>query len=471
MLMTLIQKEMMHHILSVRFVALLVMCLLLIPITLSINHRNYRQNLVDYQEAVKLANIEETTINPQMELKPELEVSKFFLKPSPLSVFANGLGDALPSYLGMTRNGIVQGASSLVSDSLSYLLGHLDFLFLVSTVFSLLALLFTFDVVAGEREAGTLRITLANSLPRDIFLWSKLIGGYLVFVVPFLVSFLFGLLVLVWQGFPLGEPEIFPRVLSLTLVSLLYIGVFFAIGTVISTYLDNSKTALIVAFTVWVFAVLITPRVGFIAAKFIAPTQTSQSIYLEKTALRENFNAELEARKKEIHQEFWKDRPQSSFEEQIAGGLEMDKQVQPLEEEFRQKFKDSADEIDRRYKRSKTRQEGVGETLSRITPTSSLIYVATNLTQTGKIKRNNYFQAGDRYYDALDTDLFSKVLDYISMRTMRPEDTVKITQPSPLETPTLTETLRQSTVDVLLLCFFAVILTTVAFLKFFRSDI
>ncbi len=471
MLVTLIQKEMMHHILSVRFVALLLMCLLLIPLTLSINYRHYQQNLVDYQEAVKLANIEETTINPQMELKPELEVSKLFLKPSPLSVFANGLGDALPSYLGMTRNGIVQGAPSLVSDSLSYLLGHLDFLFLVGTVFSLLALLFTFDAVAGEREAGTLRITLANSLPRDTFLWSKLIGGYLVFVVPFLVSFLFGLLMLVWQGFPLGEPEIFPRVLSLTLVSLLYIGVFFAIGTVISTYLDNSKTALIIAFTVWVFAVLIMPRVGFIAAKFIAPTQTSQSVYLEKTVLRENFNVELEARKKEIHQEFWKDRPQSSFEEQIAGGLEMDKQVQPLEEEFRQKFKESADEIDRRYKRDKARQEGVGETLSRITPTSSLIYIATNLTQTGKIKRNNYFQAGDRYYDALDTDLFSKVLDYISMRTMRPEDTVKITQPPSLETITLGDTFGQSVVDVLLLCFFAVLLTTVAFLKFFRSDI
>ena len=40
-----------------------------------------------------------------------------------------------------------------------------------------------------------------------------------------------------------------------------------------------------------------------------------------------------------------------------------------------------------------------------------------------------------------------------------------------LETITLGETLRQSAVDVLLLCFFAVALTTVAFLKFFRSDI
>ena len=434
MLMTLIQKEIMHHILSVRFVALLLMCVLLIPLTLSIGYRNYQQNLVDYQEAVKLANIEEAKMNPKMELKPELEVSKLFLKPTPLSVFANGLGDALPSYLGMTRNGITQGAPTLVSDSLSYLLGHLDLLFLVGTVFSLLALLFTFDAVAGEREAGTLRITLSNSLPRDLFLWSKLIGGYLVFVVPFLVSLLFGLLMLVWQGFPLGESEIFPRVVSLTVVSLLYIGVFFAIGTVISTYLDNSKTALIIAFTVWVFAVLITPRVGFLAAKFIAPTQTSQSVYLEKTALRENFNAELQEKKTKIHQEFWKDRQQPSLDEQIAntiaGGIsDVDKAVQPVEEEFRQKFKESADEIDRRYKRDKARQESVGEMLSRITPTSSLIYLTTNLTQTGKTKRDNYFQAGHRYYDALDTDWFSKVVDHISMRMHTAEDTVTITQP------------------------------------------
>ena len=476
MLMTLIQKEIMHHILSVRFVALLLMCVLLIPLTLSIGYRNYQQNLVDYQEAVKLANIEEAKMNPKMELKPELEVSKLFLKPTPLSVFANGLGDALPSYLGMTRNGITQGAPALVSDSLSYLLGHLDLLFLVGTVFSLLALLFTFDAVAGEREAGTLRITLSNSLPRDLFLWSKLIGGYLVFVVPFLVSLLFGLLMLVWQGFPLGESEIFPRVMSLTVVSLLYIGVFFAIGTVISTYLDNSKTALIIAFTVWVFAVLITPRVGFLAAKFIAPTQTSQSVYLEKTALRENFNAELQEKKTKIHQDFWKDRQQPSFDEQIAntlaGGIsDVDKAVQPVEEEFRQKFKESADKIDRRYKRDKARQESVGETLSRITPTSSLIYLTTNLTQTGKTKRDNYFQAGNRYYDALDTDWFSKVVDHISMRMHRAEDTVTITQPPSLEIMSLGEVLRQSMVDLLLLCFFAVVLTTVAFLKFFRSDI
>ena len=128
---------MMHHILSVRFIVLLLMCLSLAPLTLSIIYQNYRQNLVDYQEVVKLANTEETKVNTNMELKP-----------TPLSVFANGLGDTLPSYLGMKRNGITQELSALVSALLSYLLGHFDFLFLIGTVFSLLTILFTFDAVS-----------------------------------------------------------------------------------------------------------------------------------------------------------------------------------------------------------------------------------------------------------------------------------------------------------------------------------
>ena len=466
MLMTLIQKEMMHHILSVRFIALLLMCLLLVPLTLSTNYRNYRQNLVDYQEAIKLVNIEETTMNPGMPLDPEVEVSKLFLKPTPLSVFANGLADALPGYLGMTRNGITQGAPALTS-SLSYLLGHLDFLFVVGIVFSLLALLFTFDAVAGEREAGTLRITLANSLPRDLFLWSKLIGGYVVFVVPFLVSLLFGLLILVWQGFPLGEPEIFPRVLSLTLISLLYIGVFFAIGTVISTYLDNSKTALIVAFTVWVFAVLITPRVGFLTAKLISPIRTSQSVYMEKASMRNNFNTAL---KEEEHKMVMEVPPNEKGHIHISGeiGKKISERMKSFEEEYRSKFQNYANKLDRNYKRETERQEQVGQMFSRLTPTSSLIYLTTNLTQTGKAKRNTYFQMGDYYYEMLYTDLFSQIIDYTVNRHDRP---VQITQPPSLEITTFGETLRQSAVDVMLLCFFAVVLTTVAFLKFFRSDI
>ena len=185
----------------------------------------------------------------------------------------------------------------------------------------------------------------------------------------------------------MGESDIFLRVLNLTLVSLLYIGVFFAIGTVISTYLDNSKTALIIAFTVWVLAVLIAPRVGFLTAKLIAPTRAIQSVHMEKTAIRNNLNAEKdEVIVKKIL---------------TLGELNLNKDYEkikalrePIDTEYRQKFQEQVGKVERAYQREKKQQELVGETLSRITPTSSLIYVAMNLTETGKIKRDTYFETG-----------------------------------------------------------------------------
>ena len=492
MLITLIQKEMMHHILSARFVALLLMCVLLIPLNLHINYHHYLKRQIDYQEqeilkdenTPKDENGKEST-GPSFKFTTKatdtnFEVSKLIFKPTPLSVFATGLESALPSYLGMTRNGITRGEAALSTAPIAFLLGHLDFVFVVSTVFSLLALLFTFDAVAGEREAGTLRITLANALPRDIFLWSKLIGGYLVFILPFLISLIIGLLVLVLQGFPLAESDIFLRILCLICVSLLYIAVFFAVGAVISIYFDSSKTALIVAFTVWVFAVLILPRVGFLAAQIVAPTSTAQSVYREKATRREELRAGLEAeRSKMMGEVLTETMRKSNTTPGEKGGTsvftigpeyikKMNEKMAPLEEAARLKYRDLAAELDRRYQRERKYQDTIGVNFSRITPTASFIFLATDATQTGQAKKDTYFKTGTRYYETLDAEMFSKMPEDIFIHG---EEIPPPMSPPPLVEPTLEETLQHAALDLLLLCFFAIVLTTVAFLKFFRTDI
>ena len=492
MLMTLIQKEMMHHILSARFVALLLMCVLLIPLNLHINYHHYLQRQTDYQEqeVLEAENVfkdensekpEGVSIKIKLARDTDFEVSKLILKPTPLSVFATGLESALPSYLGMTRNGITRGEASLSTAPIAFLLGHLDFVFVVSTVFSLLALLFTFDAVAGEREAGTLRITLANALPRDIFLWSKLIGGYLVFILPFLISVIIGLLVLVLQGFPLSESDTFLRILCLIFVSLLYIAVFFAVGAVISIYFDSAKTALIVAFTVWVFAVLILPRVGFLAAQIVAPTSTAESVYREKTARRSELRDALAAKRSEMMSEVFSEMMRES---NITPGSKtgaitvfdsahmdrVNEEMAPLEEEARVKYRNLAVQLDRRYQRERKHQDTIGVNFSRITPTASFIFLATDAMQTGQAKKNTYFQTGTRYYETLDAEMFSKMSeDALSHHNM---EEIPSTMPPPLLVePTVGEMLQHAALDLLLLCFFAIVLTTVAFLKFFRMDI
>ena len=474
MLMTLIRKEILLHVLNVRFLALLLMCVLLIPLTLSISYRRYSQNRIDYQEAVKRASIEAEE-NPPSGLDSSTEVSKFFLKPTPLSVFANGLEDALPAYLGMTHNGVHQGSTKLTEASVAYAFGNLDFLFIVGTVFSLLALLFTFDGVAGERETGMLRMNLSNSVPRDVFLWSKLIGGYIVFVIPFLVSFLFGLLLLASQGFPLGEFEVAVPVFVLSLIALFYIAVFFAIGVVISTFLDTSKTALIIAFTFWVFAVLILPRGAFVVAKLIAPTRTAQSVYMEKSTLRKNLAKDKDDK---INKKIREASTTADIQNPEAYMARMDEIRKPIEAEFQRDFKAQTDKIDREYQRQKNRQERLGETLSRLTPTASLTYFAMNLTQTGKLKRDTYFQISRRYYKQLDEVYFSQVSDdpfakmlNIALQAADQSKLPPIPPPPPLIEPSISDTLRRSAADVCLLALFAVVFTTLAFLKFFRLDI
>ena len=480
MLATLIQKEVMHHILSARFIALLLMCVLLIPLNFHINYRRYLQRQVDYQEAIKRENSKDLSEQPWKQRKttdPNLEVAKLILKPTPLSVFATGLEAALPNSLGMTRNGIKRNEAALSTAPIAFLLGHLDYVFVVSTVFSLLALLFTFDAVAGEREAGTLRITLANALPRDIFLWSKLIGGYVVFVLPFLVSLIIGLLVLVWQGFPLAEPDIFPRVLGLVCVSLLYIAVFFALGAVISIYFESSKTALIVAFTVWVFAVLILPRAGFLAAQILVPTSTTaESVYREKAARRSEMRHSLEmergVRMGKLIQESGVNLRDGktvgvfNFDQEAVAKL--NEEMVPLEEKARLEYQDLATQLDRRYQRERKYQDTIGINLSRITPTASFIFLATDATHTGRVKRETYLETGRRYYETLDAAMFSKMSDSSLLQLEEISDPMPA---PPIPALNVAETLQHAALDLLLICFFAGGFATVAFLKFFHTDI
>ena len=102
MLITLIQKEMMHHILSARFVALLLMCVLLIPLNLHINYHHYLKRQIDYQEQeiLKEENTpkdengkESTGLSFKFTTKAtdtNFEVSKLILKPTLFKCVCDG---------------------------------------------------------------------------------------------------------------------------------------------------------------------------------------------------------------------------------------------------------------------------------------------------------------------------------------------------------------------------------------------
>ena len=55
---------------------------------------------------------------------------------------------------------------------------------IISIVLSLVAILFTFDAISSEKEHGTLRLTLSNSISRGAVLVSKFLAALLTISIP-----------------------------------------------------------------------------------------------------------------------------------------------------------------------------------------------------------------------------------------------------------------------------------------------
>lgn len=91
MLTTFIKKEILEAIFSLRFLIATLLCLVLIPLGMYVNLKEYEQRLADYQEAVRLYQQRaEGSINPDFQ-------ADGYRPPSLLSIFSVGLEYFLPN--------------------------------------------------------------------------------------------------------------------------------------------------------------------------------------------------------------------------------------------------------------------------------------------------------------------------------------------------------------------------------------
>ncbi len=161
MFKTIVGKEVLENILSYRFPLFSLICLLLIPLGMSVNQANYAQRVRDYSEQVRLADEAAAALKIQDIMAGTVAI-KGFRRPAPLSVFTQGFENTLPRYYEFTQDGFKPGESASGDESILSVQGQVDFVFLVQMVLSLIALLFASDMISGEKESGTLRAMLAN---------------------------------------------------------------------------------------------------------------------------------------------------------------------------------------------------------------------------------------------------------------------------------------------------------------------
>ncbi|MFB0518239.1 MAG: ABC transporter permease [Acidobacteriota bacterium] len=405
MLSQIIKKEIRDHMVSLRFIILFALCVVLIPLSFYINYQSYKISASNYNNLVNSYQRRFDIAKEEDQGYPE---PAGFHPPFPMSVFTLGYTDIIPISFTTTRTGLTWGDSPIVSQPMLPLFGNLDFLFIVKIVLSLLAFLMTFDVVAGEKEKGTLKIVLSNPVPRHKVILGKFIGGYLTILAALLISVLIGMVIVSFLSFPLFSGEVLSRFLLILLVSFLYLALMFTLGLFVSSRCHSSLSAFTILLLVWVVLILAFPSISGIVARIVYPAKSEQVFNQEKVEVRSNIRRE---KSRELGQAVQK-AGLFGGDTRLSRGEEWE-QYKKLREPIAGKYEKREAELIRQleadYQRSHTTQDRIAVNISRLSPASTLTYIMSDLCHTGLQERESFYQQAKVYYQRLDDIYYSKM--------------------------------------------------------------
>jgi ABC-type transport system involved in multi-copper enzyme maturation permease subunit len=479
MLKTIIKKEVLETIFSYRFPLFAIICLLLIPLGMTVNQASYAKRVRDYSEQVRLADEAAAAIKIQDVMAGTVAV-KGFRRPAPLSVFTQGFESTLPRYYEFTQDGFKPGESASDDESILSVQGKVDFVFLVQMVISLIALLFASDMVSGEKEAGTLRAMLANSLPRDTLLAGKIGGGYLALWVPFLIAFLLGTVVLMLAALPLFGGDATARVLIIFLATSLFILTYFTIGIAVSTSAAKARTSLVAIFIVWVAFQLIIPKLGDMVARLVYPVRTETAVSLQKSLLVRSLDIETA---KELGRQFdliFGAAPKGAVDDEKSPER---KKWDPIRDDIQLRTRERKGQqlaaIDETYIQERRRQTNLAVNLSLVSPSAAFARFVADVCGTGELERAKYIEAVRSHQKALDNELFSKVKRTLMMHegggmsmsfSAMPVDASKLPKFS-IVPASIAETFKENVRSLLSLLFWLIAPFAFAYARFRKYDV
>ena len=281
MLAAIVKRELLDHLSSLRFGLALVLTVgLMVLNALSFVGGSYEFRRDHYLKQVQ-AQQEIGRNNAQRGLwKLILHSGQEYIykKPSTLMFCATGANDALPERL-WTQGGentynsvkfynpfvlVYWDIIDIWAPKASQLLETqaVDWVFIIGGLLSLMALLFTFDAFIGEKERGTLKLVMAQSLPRHTLLLGKFLGAMLALAIALSLAIVVNLLiVLALSQVNLGFVEA-GRIVGMVGLSLLYLACFVGLGLWVSIRSSTTRSSLVGVLLLWTCGVLLWPATG-----------------------------------------------------------------------------------------------------------------------------------------------------------------------------------------------------------------
>ena len=260
MLITLIRREILDNLMTFRFAAAVFITLLLVVANTIVLLKDYEQRFTAYNMGIKESH---------QRLREEKAYSYYHEKlvvhrpPNPLGIFNLGLDKRIGNKINVYHAFVptIWDAEKHESDNpFLNLFTSIDIVLVFQGVLSLLALIFAYDALAGERERGTLRLVLTHPTRRGHILLAKYISAMLCLLVPLLISLLLSIILLTTSTVISLNTDEFLRIGGIILTSFLYLSLFYLIGMCISAITRRTSTALMLSMFAWGFLVLVYPN-------------------------------------------------------------------------------------------------------------------------------------------------------------------------------------------------------------------
>jgi ABC-type transport system involved in multi-copper enzyme maturation permease subunit len=389
MFRAIVGKEILGNILSFRFVVTLALLLVVVPVTTFVLTSDYLKKVSD-------ASLR------QAETEAYLRSYGHF----------NRIGAVLQAGMPpLASEALVRGLTAEVNlsefddDPLPVMFPLVDMVFVVTILMSLVALIFAYDAVSGEKEDGTLKLMLANGLARPKVILAKIAGGGLTLLVPYAMSLIVGLLVvLLHPGVGWGAAN-WGALALVTIGTVLYVMLFYALGIFISARHHASSSSIMTALLVWVVLVLVVPSLSPYIAAFLSPTPSRIQVEREAQRLgdteRDELGRKLQAERTRGIVARYPIVTEKMSESDRKRLIERDPAAREAFEALGKAVQDAWDEANRvqgekitavrnAAAKKEEAQTALARTISMASPLAVFTYLATDLTSTG-MKNAAYF--------------------------------------------------------------------------------
>ncbi len=460
----LVQKELMHHLLDFRFIAVFALCALLSALSAYMGGRNYVRQAQDY------ATVSNTN---REDLKNWLDKAfgefvavgyRWSRKPEILSPIVYGLSGNLNQDMNLQFERPPEFEGSFFEiDPVYALFGVLDLSFIVEVVLSLAVLLFTYDAICGEKESGTLRLYASFPIARSKLALAKLVGSTVVVLVPFIFSYLLAILVLTLSP-ELGlQGDDWLRIVALMGIFALYLIVFAAFGLLVSALTHRRMTAFLGLLGLWAVWIFVSPNLAVRAVRNISPVM---GVYdLERQAAESRWEIR-EGKEKDIR-DYWNRNPVKDW-----NALPEALQRKLLEGQKKIVVRWNAELFPRlahlqAERRNQMRcQQRLSMWLSSVSPLGPVRYASMDLARTGFIQQ-------ERIEDEMNAHLVY-LAGYLQEKRYQPDQSRIVTDFSPFtyqDRETAGECLPRNVFHILNLALLSVLGFAGAYVAILRYDV